>query len=73
MGGIHQSIRRRDGVLDHLRVAVEERPLAFWWLGLDGPPVPWVARDDVKVEVEDRLEGDFTVTEQDVDSLAAQA
>ena len=29
--------------------------------------------DDVKVEVEDRLEGDFAVTKEDVDSLAAHA
>ena len=55
-----------------LRVAVEERPLALRRIGREDPAVSFVARDDVKVEVEDRLEGDLAVTEQDIDSLTAQ-
>lgn len=73
MSGSYQSVRRRDSVFDRLRVAVEERPRAFPRLGLEGPAVSCVARDDVKVEVEDRLEGDFAVTKEDVDPLAAHA
>ena len=34
IAGGRQSVRRRDGVFDRLRVAVEERPLAFRRLGL---------------------------------------
>jgi hypothetical protein len=56
------SVRRRERVFDRLRVAVEERPLAFHRLGNDGPAVSPVARDDVEVEVEDRLKGDFAIT-----------
>ena len=73
MCGGHQSVRRRDGVFDRPRVTVEERPLAFRRLGNDGPAVSCVARDDVEVEVEDRLKGDFAVTEENVDPLAAHA
>jgi hypothetical protein len=64
MSGSHQSARQRDGVLNRLRVAIEQRPLAFHLVGNDGPAVSCVARDDVKVKVENRLEGDFAVTEE---------
>jgi len=64
---------RRNRGLDRSCVAVEERSVALQGLRDDGPAISRVAGDDVKVEVEDRLEGDFAVTEEDVDSLATHA
>ena len=64
MSASHRSVRQRDGALDRVRVAVEERPLAFRRLRNDGPAVPCVARDDVEVEVEDRLKGGLPVTQK---------
>src|SRR6187551_1460639 len=68
-----QLARRCDGVPDDASLRVEERPVALHLVGNDAPAVPRVARDDVKVEVEDRLEGSFAVADEDVDPLAAHA
>ena len=58
-----------------MRMYVEKWPLAFGRFHLERFPksVSSVARNDVKVEVEDRLEGHLAVTHEKVDSLAAQA
>ena len=63
----------RDGVPDLLRVAIKERPLAFLRLGIDGPTVSYVTGDDMQVEVKHRLERDFAITNEDIDSLTVQA
>lgn len=58
----------RDDVPDLLCIAVEERPPAFLRLRIDRPAISGVTGDDVQVEVEDRLECDFAVTDEDIDS-----
>ena len=68
-----QSVRSRNSVFDRLRVTVEEGSLAFHRVGNDRPAVSRVARNDVKVEVENSLKGDVAVTKEDVDSVAAHA
>ena len=53
-------------------VAVEKRSFAFHLIGNDRPAIACVSRNHVQVKVKDRLEGDFTVTEEEVDPLAAE-
>ena len=57
-----------------MRVAVQEGPLAFrrGCIAQD-PSVSRVTREDVKVEMEDSLEGDFAVTQKDIDPFATNS